>query len=56
MKNWKRCIRRRTNNKLISGGFSDETMILFDIVTISQVGRTVRFIRFGAGEDREISY
>ena len=34
----------------------DETMILFDIVTISRAGRTIRFTRVGAGEDREISY
>ena len=34
----------------------DETMILFDIVTISQNDRIVRFTRVGAGEDREISY
>ena len=35
---------------------NDETMILFDIVTVDQAGRTVRLTRVGAGEDREIIY
>ena len=35
---------------------NDETMILFDIVTIDQEHRTVRFTRVGAGKDRQITY
>ena len=34
----------------------DETMLLFDVISIDQQTQTVRFIRFGAGEDREIRY
>lgn len=34
----------------------DETMFLFDVITIDQTNKTVQFIRFGAGEDREINY
>ncbi len=34
----------------------DETMLLFDIVSIDQETREVRFTRFGAGEDRIINY
>ena len=34
----------------------DETKVLFDVVCISQERREVRFVRFGAGEDRTISY
>lgn len=34
----------------------DETALLFDIVCIDQESKTVKFIRFGAGEDREIRY
>ena len=34
----------------------DETALLFDIVSIDQEKKTVHFTRFGAGEDREITY
>lgn len=34
----------------------DATMLLFDIVSVDRESRTVRFTRFGAGEDREIHY
>lgn len=34
----------------------DETKILFDVVCIDKKKREVRFIRFGAGEDRVINY
>lgn len=34
----------------------DETKILFDVVCIDKEKREVRFIRFGAGEDRVINY
>ena len=34
----------------------DETMILFDIVSIDQTNRIVYFTRVGAGDDREIRY
>ncbi len=34
----------------------DATEILFDVVCINQEKRIIRFIRFGAGADREIGY
>lgn len=34
----------------------DETKVLFDVVCIDKVQREVKFIRFGAGEDRTIRY
>lgn len=34
----------------------DESKLLFDIVCIDQKERTIRFVRFGAGEDRELKY
>ncbi len=34
----------------------DETMLLFDVVSIDKVNKVVYFTRFGAGEDRMISY
>ena len=34
----------------------DATALLFDVVSIDQTSGTVRFTRFGAGEDRAISY
>lgn len=35
---------------------NDATMVIFDVVSIDLEEKTVRFIRFGAGEDREIKY
>lgn len=34
----------------------DATLIIFDVVSIDFENRTVKFTRFGAGEDREIHY
>lgn len=34
----------------------DESKLLFDIVCIDQKERTIRFIRFGTGEDRAVKY
>lgn len=34
----------------------DETKVVFDVVSIDLEKRVVKFIRFGAGEDREIMY
>ena len=35
---------------------TDETMLVFDVVCVDLKNRKVRFVRFGAGEDREFGF